>query len=424
MPRDKAEHLTELIKKASENTGMAGVELLQGKLKGIIGTHFLGNVAHLTHIADNQSGGRTEIDLNYVREVDESVEYLGAIEAQQTVTDRLDEDALKESIVASIGKPEVGTTGISAGIIADVRPMPPTYKASCPLWTGTRRLATAAGAYGAEEVIHYVDTGVERPLKEYGAGVAEALGRDPEELIIFYAWRVKESVPTYRQEKVDLPAEEMIRPGWYGNCWRPDQIGETYKAVIGVGAMTDPHQVTDVDGRDVPYGPNDEDLARLDRLEKNIARRVDAGTDDDADTDFIPSGQGAIMTLRQGRSIQQAAEFLIHLYSYIKQNELSADDFITSYTWRPVASMVDMFGTSDLMYDADGKNVIQGVEGFHSKAFGPYENLFGLVDDDIESVLGFKRGDAFTKKADTRKKKLEAVLAYVAAIRVSRGLLG
>jgi hypothetical protein len=111
-------------------------------------------------------------------------------------------------------------------------------------------------------------------------------------------------------------------------------------------------------------------------------------------------------------------------YSVMRGGGFDTEQFIRSYTWRPIASMPDMFGSNDLMLDPTGKDVVQGIEGFHSRASGPFNDLFGLVTNDIEDVLGIKRGTAQAQKADTRLRKYNAVLDYVAAIRLSRALLG
>jgi hypothetical protein len=68
--------------------------------------------------------------------------------------------------------------------------------------------------------------------------------------------------------------------------------------------------------------------------------------------------------------------------------------------------------------------VVQGVEGFHSRAFGPYEDLFGLVTPDIDSLLGIKRGSTVEQRGDTRKRKQDAVLAYVQALQGARAVVG
>jgi hypothetical protein len=86
--------------------------------------------------------------------------------------------------------------------------------------------------------------------------------------------------------------------------------------------------------------------------------------------------------------------------------------------------MVDMFGTSDLTLDQDGHSVIRGIEGFHSRAFGPYDDLFGLVTPDIENILGMKRGSTAAQRGDVRKRRQEAVQNMVGVLEYARAVLG
>src|SRR5690606_6819113 len=63
--------------------------------------------------------------------------------------------------------------------------------------------------------------------------------------IVFRAFRVTEEVPRFTREQIELPAEEFIRPGWYGDVWRSENIGKVYEDFFGIGAITDPQQVRD-----------------------------------------------------------------------------------------------------------------------------------------------------------------------------------
>jgi hypothetical protein len=130
------------------------------------------------------------------------------------------------------------------------------------------------------------------------------------------------------------------------------------------------------------------------------------------------------LSLTKDSNIEQAVAFLVLTYSIIRQAGFDTDQFMRSYTWRPIASMLDIFGSDDLALDAGGKEVVRGVEGFHSRAFGTYEDLYGLVTSDIQDVRGLKKGSIQAQKADTRRRKYNAVLDYVAAIRLSRAILG
>jgi hypothetical protein len=146
------------------------------------------------------------------------------------------------------------------------------------------------------------------------------------------------------------------------------------------------------------------------------------GTALDADD---PSAWAAgLLALAKDTSIEGAVAFILQTYSYIKLHGLSVDDFIRSYTWRPIASMPDMFGSSDLTLDAEGHAVVQGVEGFHSRAFGGFNDLFGLVTPDIESITGIKRGSTVAQKGDVRGRKQLAVQEYVSALQFARAILG
>jgi hypothetical protein len=90
--------------------------------------------------------------------------------------------------------------------------------------------------------------------------------------------------------------------------------------------------------------------------------------------------------------------------------------------------MYDIFGSESLVYDtATGDPTEDGVEGFHSKAFGQFENIFTLMPPDVARAIGVSRwgnNSDFITKADTRKKKQDAVLQYLAALRYTRGILG
>jgi hypothetical protein len=140
--------------------------------------------------------------------------------------------------------------------------------------------------------------------------------------------------------------------------------------------------------------------------------------------DSVHDNVPALMTLENQASIQQSVAFILQVYGYLKTTGLSVDDFIRSYTWRPIASMVDMFGSADLQFDPTGSIVVKGIEGFHSRAFGQYENLFALVTPEIEKIIGITRGSSVARKADTRKSKWDAVRDYVDVLNATKAILG
>jgi hypothetical protein len=206
------------------------------------------------------------------------------------------------------------------------------------------------------------------------------------------------------------PAEELIRPGWYGQIWSPGQIGKVYQDFFDIGAITDPQEVA-VHG--AATGTTSEAM-------EDATAEQDRATDAEDPRNAAP----ILQALEEGSSIQEAVEFLQLTYSHIKQAGMDVDEFIRAYTWRPIATMLDMFGTDDLEFTESGENVINGIEGFHSRAFGEYENLFALATPEIETILGIKRGSTAAQKVDTRLRKYRAVQAYATALRFSRAILG
>lgn len=375
----------------------------------LLGTHFLGNFAEVSHTVD-QRQGRTDINVTYPRQPEESTEFLGATQEDQTVMQRFGTDALRSTDVAALNPPQILSIGPNFGQITQVQDVTQAYQAAgdgqgatLPLYAGPRRAGTSEARIN-------VPIGVAQAASAYGPDVATLVGQ-PDAIVTFRAYRIGEEVPRYRKKTVDLPAEEYIRPGWYGDIWHPSQIGQAYNQFFQTGAITDPQQISDPGGASTgAQNQNAEDALA------NAANGVDFQD---------PRTQApAVLSLDQNSSIQDAVGFLVQTYSYVKLGNLDVDEFIRSYVWRPIASMVDMFGTQDLQLSNDGQVVVQGIEGMHSRAFGPYANLFGLTTPDIESIVGIQRGSTAAQRVDVRGRKQQAVREYAASISFARAILG
>lgn len=406
-------HHQELVQKYAAQNGTSTNQ----DINKLLGTHFLGNFAQVTHTVD-QRNGRTDIQCGYPRQYEESVEFLGATLEDQRVQKRFGDNALRRTDVAALNTPKVQSIGPNYGIIRRVTDVSDKYRADeesrtplLPLFLGGRREGTG-------EIKVRVPVGLSLDAAEYGEDIVKLVGNRTQ-LVQFRAFTIEEEIPRYRQEIVDLPAEEYIRPGWYGDCWHSAKIGAVYDKFFGTGAITDPQQAADPAGAST--GTQDRDAA--DAL-------AEATLDP---TDEARRTAPAVLTLDKDSSIQQAVAFLVQLYSYVKYGGLDTEEFIRAYVWRPVATMIDMFGTSDLMLDGDGHTVVQGIEGFHSRAFGPYEDLFGLVPPDIENIVGIKRNKSSqgqegqpqtASRADVRKRRQDAVKEYVSALSFARAILG
>jgi len=403
----------------------------------LLGTAFLGNFTQVTFNV-NQSAGQMDVVMSYPRQPEESVEFLGATDKEEvSVSRRFNDDATRVTDVACTSLPKLQSLGPNLGTITQVQIVDQLYAGSSPDFTSSKGLLLYSTTFGqkprpaSSRVVAKVPIGVEidsrlldkSVLKELGiafdstaTGVTSKTGTQDNfyatsQPVTIHAYRIAEEVPRWTQQVVDLPAEEYIRPGWYGDIWHPAKIGEAYDTFFSTGAITDPHTISDPTGSQVSATNN----AAGDAMA--TANQTDDPTD--------PRSSAVVAyQLAAGASIEQAAAFLQATYSHIKQAGLDTEEFIRAYTWRPIATMTDLFGTSDLQLSPDGQYVVQGIEGFHSRAFGPYNNLFGLVTPELEEVVGLRRGTMAAQKGDTRKVKQEAVQDYLAGLGIGKAIVG
>lgn len=394
-------------------------DLPQSQISEILGTNFLGNFTGVTHrVSQMEPMGRTEIICSYPRQPEESVEFLGSPEKVQRLRVRQDVDATRDTDVAAVDFPRLFNLGPNGGRIVNVVEVTNKYvdRVRTELeqledaGTGGQRLPVFQRGFNTRNPT-LVPIGVSVSGQSINSPEITSFTGDPARTVIFRAFQVKEEIPRYRREETDLPAEEFIRPGWYGDVWTNGKIGRVYEDFFGIGSITDGQNITD------PLGATIGVANPL--LEDAQAEADQAETADD-----LRLGAPLELELQEGSSIQAAVEFLVLTYSHIRQQGLDVEEFIRAYTWRPVATMVDLFGTSDLQLNETGETVLQGIEGFHSRAFGPFENVFGLVGPDLEDIVGIKRGSTVAQRGDTRLRKLEKVQQYVAALNFSRAILG
>lgn len=379
------------------------------KISELLGTNFLANFTQVMHSVNQaEAGGRTEITCTFARQPDEGVEFLGTIPEDAKVQKKVGE-AIRATDIAAVSPPKVFGFGPNLGRIISVEDVSPIYI------EGERKLPlfdVGAQAEKKDRPATLVPIGVQTSAEELGSSVVLQITGDLARPVIFRAYRVTEEVPRYQREDVLLPAEEYIRPGWYGDCWSPSKIGEVYNAFFNIGSITEATTV---------FGPGGSSLSQSSEAADEAAAEQDNATNMSDPAAFA----AANLSLEEGSSIQEAVEFLLLTYSFMRQQEnIDIREFIRSYTWRPIATLVDMFGTSDLEFSVNGETAVTGVEGFHSRAFGPREDLFGLAGPDVEDILGIRRGTTAAQRADTRKRKYDAVVQFVSVLQYSRAILG
>jgi hypothetical protein len=130
------------------------------------------------------------------------------------------------------------------------------------------------------------------------------------------------------------------------------------------------------------------------------------------------------------RTIEASVDYLVRVYSLIKSLGLDVNAFINNYTWRPVATLTEILGTNDLILtktDEGDYKATRGKEGFHSRAYSSKSDLFGLVNPEVQSILGLSnetmKDRAAAERMDVRGRRYEAVRNYLDKLS-SRGMLG
>lgn len=462
-------------------------------------THYLGTPANMTHSVSAQTGGSTQVQMAYARSTDERTEFLGDDRVAPARYRRTRNIEVRTS-VGALEAPTVGIVGPRGGEITEVtditdqferdHPARPvrgrrstsatgstryTSSSTLPLFipggarTGRVRgtqvvIGRAVPASSVPEVAALVGSVGETQsgfVSSSGTGNAEDDVALTEVSVTFRAYRIKEQLGVYRRTTVDLPAEDLCFPPWYGEHYRSQNIGSLYSYFFGTGSIVDPTTILDPRGRRTTSDGGDPSGA--------AAAPIDSTSDSDATdpitlpedptaipTDPLPVPTGPAGTDSEVASpttlgevdtrgtIEEAVATLVDVYSQIRRNRFDVDDFLKSYTWRPIASIVDIFGTANLEIDDDGE-VTRGVEGFHSRAFGDFDDLRQLTrtveGERVATILGLTTTDedeattddasdrAFrdtqrSQRLDTRKEKRLAVFKYIQALLSSRGILG
>lgn len=491
LPEDQAQEIRELAQQRVQ-------EITEAILEPREITHYLGTPMMVSHSVDSNGGGQTQIQLGYARTTNEKTEFLGDSRALgRQVRFRRTRNQTVRSTVAWTSEPQVGDRGPRGGEITEVvdvtdeyrrrqRARPPGRRGITN--TGQRRQRYARGTLlplwvpgGQISGRRYRGTrvlvGVKQAAQAYGAEVAALVGsigsqqagfvtredgERTEIFVTFNAYRVTETIGVYERTFQNLPPEELVFPPWYGEHWRSSRVGGIYSFLFGTGSVVDPVTFQAPAGADttqiVDGILNDSDEQRgpttsttdpnFDSPAVGFAEHPETGGQQygepgEPETEETDPVTGATIGEVDARgTINQAIEELVRVYSQIRLERWDTNEFLRSYTWRPVASIVDIFGTANLEINDDGE-VVRGTEGFHSRAFGDFDDLRQLVrnvegrpprilglttedpDDPRTSDQDRARRDAeVAARMDTRREKRVQVLRYLRALLASRGILG
>jgi hypothetical protein len=486
------------------------VELALGITEQQPNSHYLGTPVSVMHtVAADQSVGQTQVQMGYSRVSDEETEFLGD-DLAQAPRARRRRDATITHRVASLTEPRVGGKGPRGGNITRVQDVTNQYQrrrrsrspSSEDDQAVQEAIATAEGEEGRtvsltseerEEIANrvrrrgrrryrgnrelplFVQTtsgvtsgrrrratrvlvGVEKPAFEYGPEVVALVGGGGTQnaentLVQFRAFRIQERVGAYERHFIDLPAEELVFPPWYGEHYRTHKIGGLYQYFFGTGSIVDPLSIIEPSNTSVVNPGTGETVQRPER-DRELADTDVAPTDGSSTVGDVGGGDSigepstpgetpqTIEEIEALSTIENAIEGIVRAYSVVRHRRFDVNEFIRAYTWRPVADMTDMFGTANLEINDEGR-VERGVEGFHSRAFGDFDDLRQLVrnvEGRPSSILGLtirdpdqgsasdrnraQRDATIAARLDTRKEKRLQVFRYLHALLASRGILG
>lgn len=439
-------------------------------------THYLGTPELISHAVTANTGGTTQYQMGYARTTNEKSEFLGDNVGRSGIAKRM-KDVERTTVVAALSAPKVGSRGFYGGkIIEEPKLVTEQYQRAQPKKTGQNQgqerhasstplplFVATHGFTGRKRRGTRVPVGTTLPATAYGSEVValvnsggSTITADGNALVRFEAYRIKEVVGAYEMGDVELPPEDLTFPPWYGEAYRSHRIGGLYSQFFGIGSVTDP---TVVLGSSAPHRPpeGDDDDERTLYLDAESIFGAVLGDDHPppgASSTPEPPGGGVIGPPStqpdqkgnervviggvEGQSpIAKALNDVVRIYGATRTQHYDTPAFVHNYCWRPIASLVDMFGTADLHITEQGE-VTSGREGFHSRAFGDYDDLRQLVAGGggmPQKVLGLEAapnevtGDRpdpskeVAKRLDTRKEKRLAVYRYLTALAASRGVV-
>lgn len=393
-------------------------------LRNTVPIQFTGLLMAVQHNVSQSSAG-TSYTITTSRTHRDKDELLGSNVMQ--VSRRQPSQSIRTSFVAALegDPPQVGQLGPYYGLITNV--MSVSRTGSFLLF------GTFGGGRPRRETVR-VPVGITQSARSYGPEVVGMVGdRDTE--VTFRAYQIIEEVDRWRGQHVEVPMEDFLRPPWMSEVWASDRIGGVYQQFFGTGAITDPIVI-------------DTGTARVTYTEPYDETHTEARARNQAIQDPIRASGTTNQTADMDITVERAIDLLVKSYSEIRQAGLDVHEFIRAYTWRPVATIDDMLGSRDLEMDPATGRVLQGIEGFHSRAFGRYEagsNLRNLVPENMSGTnaaeqeedryhiaarilgIGTEAGQDrrnLLTRLDKRCEKSSAVLAYVQELWDSRGQLG
>lgn len=276
-------------------------------------------------------------------------------------------------------------------------------------------------------------------LEKFKKGSKKALEKMLKKTPEIYVWEscvIWEDIPSTDIIARDIPVEESLRPPWFSPLYSSLFIGEQiYGPFFGCGSIVD-EAVFAGAGEVGIFGSNRQSRDKI------MAAFASAGSDMVKVREVLSQAQA--QNIADIPSVEQAVDALAYLYGEVRRMGLDVHKFVADYTYRPIATMYDIFGSQDLEYDVvpgaaanksktggvtlDQLQLKQGTPGFHSTAIAPYGDLIGLLDNpDLELPRLLKQGGKnapLDPSIDPRPGRRERVQNYADELEEGRGTIG
>ena len=224
----------------------------------------------------------------------------------------------------------------------------------------------------------------------------------------------------------DIPVEESLRPPWFSPLYSSLFIGDQiYTPFFGCGSIVD---------EAVFAGAGTVGIFGANTAFRNQIMAEFAAADGDLMKIRETLSQAQQNNIADIPSVEQAVDALAYVYGEVIRLNQDVQRFIADYTYRPIASMYDIFGSQDLQYDlvpgakVDTLKLTQGTPGFHSTAVAPFSNLAGLLDNPDLEIPRLYRSSGKTAPVDPsldpRPGRREMADNYAAELEEGHGVIG
>ena len=258
-----------------------------------------------------------------------------------------------------------------------------------------------------------------------GRKVRVKVAKNSQEVFLWKSVAIYEEVKSPKKLSKQIPVEEGVRPPWFSPLYSNWFIGdEIYQPFFGCGSVADTSLFVANDGA-ASFGTGRKEQQEI--LEKLRS----AGNDRKAVLQILAEAKAK--KISDVPDVESSIDVLAYLYGEVRRLGLDVHRFVHDYTYRPIATMKEILGSSDLSYEVTGKdtgkklNLLTGTAGFHSTAIAPYGELLGLIDN---PDAGLPRLNSKGKKTpiargiDPRPGRRASVDAYLKDINAGSQSLG